>query len=110
VNGQVANRPIYTALGVSADGGRGILGPCAAEYRDGEGAHYWLRMLAEIKNRATKDLRSALVGSAGQVRVVMLAAGKPEDSVRLQVQHIMDSVLDMGRGAWQARCGNDLLV
>src|SRR6516225_3156939 len=55
-DGQVANRPIYTVLGVTADGERDILGLWAGEHGDGEGAKYWLRVLAEIKNRGTRDV------------------------------------------------------
>ena len=55
-DGQVANRPIYTVLGVTADGERDILGLWAGEHGDGEGARFWLRVLTEIKNRGTKDV------------------------------------------------------
>ena len=54
--GQVANRPIYLALGVTVDGERDVLGLWAGEHGDGEGAKYWLRVLAEIKNRGTRDV------------------------------------------------------
>jgi len=55
-DGQVANRPIYTVLGVTADGERDILGLWAGEHGDGEGAKFWLRVLTEIKNRGTRDV------------------------------------------------------
>jgi putative transposase len=55
-DGQVANRPIYVALGVTADGERDILGLWAGEHGDGEGAKYWLRVLTEIRNRGTADV------------------------------------------------------
>ena len=54
--GQVANRPFYLALGVTADGTRDILGLWAGEHGDGEGAKFWLRVLSEIKNRGTRDV------------------------------------------------------
>ena len=54
--GQVANRPIYLALGVTADGERDVLGLWAGEHGDGEGAKYWLRVCSEIKNRGTRDV------------------------------------------------------
>ena len=54
--GQVANRPIYVVLGVTADGERDIVGLWAGEHGDGEGAKFWLRVLTEIKNRGTKDV------------------------------------------------------
>jgi transposase-like protein len=54
-DGQVANRPIYVALAVTVDGTRDILGLWAGEHGDGEGAKYWMRVLAEIKNRGSTD-------------------------------------------------------
>ena len=54
--GQVANRPVYLALGVTADGNRDVLGLWAGEHGDGEGAKFWLRVLAEIRNRGTRDV------------------------------------------------------
>jgi putative transposase len=54
--GQVANRPVYLALGVTVDGQRDILGLWAGEHGDGEGAKFWLRVLSEIKNRGTRDV------------------------------------------------------
>ena len=55
-DGQVANRPVYLALGVTAEGTRDILGLWAGEHGDGEGAKYWMRVLSEIKNRGTRDV------------------------------------------------------
>src|SRR5579859_4411119 len=55
-DGQVANRPIYVILGVTADGERDIVGLWAGEHGDGEGAKFWLRVLAEAKNRGTRDV------------------------------------------------------
>src|SRR5579871_891961 len=55
-DGQVANRPIYVVLAVTADGERDILGLWAGEHGDGEGAKYWLRVLTEIRNRGTRDV------------------------------------------------------
>jgi len=55
-DGQVANRPIYVALAVTADGERDILGLWAGEHGDGEGAKYWLRVLTGIRNRGTRDV------------------------------------------------------
>jgi transposase-like protein len=52
--GQVANRPIYLALGVTVDGERDILGLWAGD--GGEGAKYWAHVLTEIKNRGTADV------------------------------------------------------
>jgi len=52
--GQVANRPIYVAAGVTVDGERDILGLWVGD--GGEGAKYWHHVLTEIKNRGTADV------------------------------------------------------
>jgi putative transposase len=52
--GQVANRPIYMAVGVTVDGERDILGLWIGD--GGEGAKYWLHVLTEIKNRGAADV------------------------------------------------------
>jgi transposase-like protein len=51
--GAVGNRPIYTAVGVTVDGERDILGLWAGT--GGEGAKFWLHVLTEIKNRGVAD-------------------------------------------------------
>jgi len=53
-DGQVTNRPAYTAIGVTADGTRDILGIWIGT--GGEGAKFWLQVLTEIKNRGTSDV------------------------------------------------------
>jgi putative transposase len=53
-DGQVANRPIYVAIGVTVTGHRDILGLWVGD--GGEGAKYWLQVLTEIKNRGTQDV------------------------------------------------------
>ena len=61
-DGKVANRPIYVALAVTAEGRRDILGLWAGEAPSvtgapgGEGAKYWLHVLTEIKNRGVGDV------------------------------------------------------
>lgn len=53
-DGAVANRPIYTAVAVTTDGERDILGLWAGT--GGEGAKFWLHVLTEIKNRGVGDV------------------------------------------------------
>jgi transposase-like protein len=53
-DGQVTNRPVYTAVGVTVDGERDILGLWIGD--GGEGAKFWLQVLTEIKNRGTDDV------------------------------------------------------
>ena len=53
-DGQVANRPIYAAIGVSLDGERDILGLWAGT--GGEGAKFWMSVLTDLRNRGVRDV------------------------------------------------------
>ncbi|MFF0134800.1 IS256 family transposase, partial [Streptomyces mirabilis] len=53
-DGHVANRPVYVAVAVTAEGYREILGLWAGD--GGEGAKYWQTVLTEIKNRGVRDV------------------------------------------------------
>jgi putative transposase len=52
-DGQVANRPIYAAIGVSLEGEKDILGLWAGS--GGEGAKFWMAVLTDLRNRGVKD-------------------------------------------------------
>ncbi|WP_460568962.1 IS256 family transposase [Humibacter soli] len=52
-DGQVANRPIYAAIGVTLAGEKDVLGLWAAP--GGEGAKFWMAVLTEI-NRGVNDV------------------------------------------------------
>jgi putative transposase len=52
-DGQVANRPIYAAIGVTLDGDKDILGLWAGS--GGEGAKFWMAVLTDLRNRGVKD-------------------------------------------------------
>jgi putative transposase len=53
-DGQVANRPIYAAIGVTLAGGKDILGLWAGT--GGEGAKFWMSVLTDLKNRGVRDV------------------------------------------------------
>jgi len=53
-DGQVANRPIYAAIGVTVNGEKDILGLWAGT--GGEGAKFWMSVLTDIRNRGVKDV------------------------------------------------------
>ena len=53
-DGQVANRPIYAAIGVTVDGGKDVLGLWAGT--GGEGAKFWMSVLVDLKNRGVTDV------------------------------------------------------
>ncbi len=52
--GQVANRPVYVAVGISLDGERDVLGMWAGT--GGEGAKQWAGYLTELRNRGVDDV------------------------------------------------------
>ena len=53
-DGQVANRPVYAAIGVTLAGEKDILGLWAGT--GGEGAKFWLAVLTDLRNRGIKDV------------------------------------------------------
>jgi putative transposase len=52
-DGQVANRPIYAAIGVTLRGEKDVLGLWAGT--GGEGAKFWMSVLTDLRNRGVKD-------------------------------------------------------
>jgi putative transposase len=53
-DGQVTNRPVYAAIGVTLDGCKDILGLWAGV--GGEGAKFWMSVLTDIRNRGVRDV------------------------------------------------------
>jgi putative transposase len=53
-DGQVANRPVYAAIGVTLGGEKDILGLWAGT--GGEGAKFWMAVLTDIRNRGVRDV------------------------------------------------------
>jgi transposase-like protein len=53
-DGQVGNRPIYAAIGVSLAGEKDVLGLWAGT--GGEGAKFWMSVLTDLKNRGINDV------------------------------------------------------
>ena len=52
-DGQVANRPVYAAIGVTLAGEKDVLGLWVGT--GGEGAKFWMSVLTDIKNRGVRD-------------------------------------------------------
>jgi transposase-like protein len=52
-DGQVTNRPVYAAIGVTVDGCKDVLGLWAGV--GGEGAKFWMSVLVDLKNRGVRD-------------------------------------------------------
>jgi putative transposase len=53
-DGQVANRPVYAAIGVTLAGDKDVLGLWAGT--GGEGAKFWMSVLTDLRNRGVKDV------------------------------------------------------
>jgi putative transposase len=53
-DGQVTNRPVYAAIGVTLEGCKDILGLWAGT--GGEGAKFWMSVLTDLKNRGVRDV------------------------------------------------------
>src|SRR6201992_122011 len=52
--GQVANRPVYAAIGVTVEGHKDVLGLWSGT--GGEGAKFWMSVLIDMKNRGVRDV------------------------------------------------------
>jgi transposase-like protein len=53
-DGQVANRPVYAAIGVTLEGRKDVLGLWMGT--GGEGAKFWMSVLMDLKNRGVTDV------------------------------------------------------
>ncbi|WP_410665994.1 IS256 family transposase [Amycolatopsis sp. lyj-84] len=53
-DGQVANRPVYAAIGVTVDGCKDVFGLWMGT--GGEGAKFWMSVLIDLKNRGVRDV------------------------------------------------------
>jgi putative transposase len=98
---QVANRPVYVAIGVNLDGERDVLGLWIGP-SGGEGAKQWMTMLTELRNRGVRDVLitccDGLKGLADAVRTVW-----PETTVQTCVVHMVrNSLRYASRKHWPA--------
>jgi putative transposase len=53
-DGQVCNRPVYAAIGVTVEGHKDVLGLWMGT--GGEGAKFWMSVLVDLKNRGITDV------------------------------------------------------
>src|SRR5262249_19981929 len=88
---QVANRPVYVAIGVNLDGDRDVLGLWLGP-TGGEGAKQWMTMLTELRNRGIADALivccDGLKGLPDAIRVTW-----PEATVQTCVVHMVRNSL-----------------
>lgn len=98
---QVANRPVYVAIGVNMDGDRDVLGLWLGP-TGGEGAKQWMTMLTELKNRGIADALivccDGLKGLPDAIRVTW-----PDATVQTCVVHLVrNSLRYASKKHWQA--------
>ena len=88
---QVANRPVYVAIGVNLDGERDVLGLWLGP-TGGEGAKQWMTMLTELRNRGIADVLivccDGLKGLPDAIRVTW-----PQATVQTCVVHLVRNSL-----------------
>jgi putative transposase len=88
---QVANRPVYVAIGVDMDGRRDVLGMWLGP-SGGEGAKQWMTMLTELRNRGVADVLitccDGLKGLPDAIRTVW-----PQTTVQSCVVHLVRNSL-----------------
>jgi putative transposase len=99
-DGKVANRPIYVALAVTAEGTRDILGSWAGD--GGEGAKFWFAVCTEPKNRGVDDVLMAVCdGLKGLPDAI--AEVWPKTVVQTCIVHLLrNSFRYAGRQHWDA--------
>ena len=103
--GNVANRPIYVAVGINCAGERDVLGLWVGT--GGEGAKHWMTVLAELRNRGVADVCIAccdgLKGLPEAIEEVW-----PQATVQQCVVHLVRSSLRYASKAHWSRITKDL--
>jgi putative transposase len=103
---QVANRPVYVAIGVNLEGERDVLGLWIGP-TGGEGAKQWMTMLTELKNRGVADALvvccDGLKGLPDAIRVTW-----PEATVQTCVVHLVRNSLRYASRKYWAKITSEL--
>jgi transposase-like protein len=99
-DGQVANRPVYAAIGVTVDGDKDVLGLWMGV--GGEGAKFWMSVLIDLKNRGVRDVFFLVCdGLKGLPEVV--ANVWPQTIVQTCVVHLIRNTFRLAsRSDWDA--------
>lgn len=106
-DGAVANRPVYLAVGVDLDGCKHILGLWIGP-GEGEGARFWMSVLAELKNRGIADVLICCCDGLSGLPAAITTTW-PATTVQTCCVHLMRPVCGSPRrrttGNWYRRCG-----
>lgn len=103
---QVANRPVYVAIGVDLEGERDVLGLWLGP-SGGEGAKQWMTMLTELRNRGLADALivccDGLKGLPDAIRVTW-----PEATVQTCVVHLVRNGLRYASRKYWAKISGEM--
>jgi putative transposase len=103
---QVANRPVYVAIGVNLEGERDVLGLWLGP-SGGEGAKQWMTMLTELRNRGLADALivccDGLKGLPDAIRVTW-----PEATVQTCVVHLVRNGLRYASRKYWAKISGEM--
>jgi putative transposase len=103
---QVANRPVYVAIGVNLEGERDVLGMWLGP-SGGEGAKQWMTMLTELRNRGLTDALivccDGLKGLPDAIRVTW-----PEATVQTCVVHLVRNGLRYASRKYWAKISGEM--
>jgi putative transposase len=95
--GTVRNKAVYLAIGVTADGRKDVLGIWIEQT---EGAKFWMRVMAELKNRGVNDVLIAVVdglkGFPDAINAVF-----PETQIQTCIVHLLRNSMDYA--GWKDR-------
>ena len=102
--GKVVNKAAYTCLGVDLKGHKDVLGLWVGE---NEGAHYWLGIMNELKNRGVEDILIACVdGLKGFPEAINSAF--PQTEIQLCIVHLIRNSLKYVGSKYQKEFVADL--
>ena len=104
--GQVANRPVYVAVGISVDGTRDVLGMWAGP-SGGEGAKQWMNMLTELRNRGILDVCIVCCDGLKGLPEAITAIW-PQATVQTCVVHLVRNTLRYASKAHWAKITREL--
>ena len=104
--GQVANRPVYVAIGINLDGFRDVLGLWVGP-SGGEGAKQWMNILTDLKNRGIVD--ACIVCCDGLKGLpAAIEATWPQATVQTCVVHLVRNSLRYASKKHWAEISRDL--
>ncbi len=103
-NGHVQNRAIYTAIAITLDGNKEVLGLWTSA---NEGAKFWLQVLTELQNRGVKDILIACIdGLKGFPEAIETVF--PKTQVQLCIVHLVRASLNYVNWKERKRVAADL--